>query len=207
MSSDWYTKTGAPVDNSEAQSATMRAEFEDIETAMDKLPILEGRANYLLAVNGGGTRIISVTPSTFIGLLASGGVINFSDLKLSRANLIDSALTYNDLGNSGTTTQDLDYEVGSHQRIVATDDFEITTSNWPPAGNSGIILLEAVDFGAHSITLPTINWIMPDGTTTTTFATWLAAQTGRTALQTSGTDFFIWYTRDAGTTIYGNFAA
>ncbi len=136
-----------------------------------------------------------------------GGNLDGDDNEISKAFLIDSGLVYNDLGNSGTTTQDLDYTAGSHQRIVATDDFTITTSNWPPTGNLGILLLEAVDFGAHDITLPTINWIMPDGTTTTTFATWLAAQTGRTALQTSGTDFFILYARDAGTTIYGNFAA
>lgn len=126
-----------------------------------------------------------------------------TDGQFSRYMLIDCGLTYLDKGNSGTTLQTLDYTAGSHQKITATGAFTIATSNWPPSGNLGELLLELVNGGSQTITWPTISWIKPDGTTTTSISTYLAANTGRTALQTSGTDFFVLWSRDAGTTIYG----
>lgn len=129
-----------------------------------------------------------------------------ADEQLSRYMLKDTGLVFLDKGNSGTSTQTLDYTAGSHQKITATGNHTIATSNWPPTGNTGVILLEAVNFGAYTITWPTINWVKPDGSTTTSASTWLAAMTGRTAFQSSGTDFIKLWTRDAGTTIYGGFA-
>lgn len=126
-----------------------------------------------------------------------------ADSQLIRAMLIDCGLTFLDKGNSGTTLQTLDYTAGSHQKITTTGAFTIATSNWPPTGNLGELLLELVNGGSQTITWPTITWIKPDGTTTTSIATYLAANMVRTALQTSGTDFFLLWSRDAGTTIYG----
>jgi hypothetical protein len=130
----------------------------------------------------------------------------FSDQIISRAMLQDCGLTFLDKGNSSTTAQTLDYTAGSVQKITATGAFTLSTSNWPPSGNFGVIQLELANGGAFAITWPTINWIKPDGSTTTVFATWLAASTGRTALQTSGIDKIKLETTDAGTTIYGRFA-
>ncbi len=135
----------------------------------------------------------------------TGNIIG-ADYNISAVTLKDTALVFLDKGNSGTSTQTLDYTAASHQKITATGNHTIATSNWPPTGNTGIILLEAVNFGAYTITWPTINWVKPDGSTTTSASTWLAAITGRTAFQSSGTDFIKLWTRDAGTTIYGGFA-
>lgn len=158
-----------------------------------------------------GTDADQVPVNGMLGKLAfmdalSGAQILY-DQQVSRAMLIDCGLTYFDKGNSGTTTQDLAYTGGSHQKITATGNFTITTSAWPPTGNLGVILLEAVDFGAFTVTFPTINWVKPDGTTTTSVSTWLAAVTGRTAFQASGTDWIKLWTRSAGAPIYGGFAA
>jgi hypothetical protein len=131
----------------------------------------------------------------------------FSDQSVSRAMLIDCGLVFVDKGNSGTSTQTLDYTAGSAQAVTCTGNFTLATSNWPPTGNLGAILLKAVNFGANTVTWPTVNWFKPDGSTTTSVATWLAAETGRTAFQTSGTEFIKLWTLDAGTTIYGAFAA
>lgn len=122
-----------------------------------------------------------------------------SDETMTRWMFKDCGLSIVDKGNSGTTTQTLDYTAGSHQKVTATGNFTLALSNPPPTGNLGVMLIEAVNFGAHTVTLPTINWVKPDGTTTTTFATYLAANLGRTALQTSGTDFILVWTRDAST--------
>ena len=127
----------------------------------------------------------------------------YSDQQHTRAMLIDCGLTFLDKGNSSTTTQTLDYTAGSHQKITATGAFTIATSNWPPTVNLGELLLELTNGGSQTITWPTIYWIKPDGTTTTSISTYLAANTGRIALQSSGTDFIILWSRDAGTTIYG----
>ena len=127
----------------------------------------------------------------------------YSDQQNSRAMFIDCGYTFLDKGNSSTTTQTFDYTAGSHQKVTATGNHTIALSNPPPTGNLGELLIEYVNGGAFTLTFPTISWIKPDGVTTTSIATYLAANTGRTALQTSGTDFILLWTRDAGTTWYG----
>ena len=184
------------------------------------LAVNVGSAGAFVTFNGAGgtpssltgTNITGMPPAGVTGTAAILGANTFtgaqilSDQQVSRAMLIDCGMTYLDKGNSSTTTQDLAYTGGSHQKITATGNFTITTSAWPPTGNTGIILLEAVNFGSWTVTFPTWNWVMPDGTTTTSASTWLAANTGRTAFQTSGTDFLKLVTRDAGTTISVGFA-
>lgn len=150
--------------------------------------------NTIIIADGSGNKRIVVD---------STGAITGADNQITKMMFIDCGLTFLDKGNSGTSTQTLDYTAGSHQKITATGNFTIATSNWPPSGNLGELLLELTNGGAFTLTWPTINWIQPSGVTTTSIATYLAANTGRTALQSSGTDFFVLWTRDAGTTIYG----
>lgn len=130
----------------------------------------------------------------------------YSDQQTRRAMLIDCGFTFLDKGNSGTTTQTFDYTAGSHQRVTATGNHTISLSNPPPTGNLGELLVEYTNGGAFTLTWPTINWVLPAGTTSTSISTYLAANTGRTALQTSGVDFILLWTRDAGTTWYGKLA-
>lgn len=120
-----------------------------------------------------------------------------SDGVVSRWMSRDCGLVFVDKGNSGTTTQTLDYTAGSHQKITATGNHTIATSNWPPSGNLGEMLLELTNGAAYTLTWPTINWVKSDGTVTTSFAS------NGVTLQSSGTDFIVLWSRDAGTTIYG----
>lgn len=77
MSADWYTKTGAPADNSQGSSATMRAEFALIETALDKLPTLTGNGSEVVRVNSAGTALESVSS---IGVAQGGtGATSLTD--------------------------------------------------------------------------------------------------------------------------------
>lgn len=139
----------------------------------------------------------NLTSNTF-----SGAQI-YADQVISRGMQKDMGHVFVDKGNSGTTTQTLDYADGSHQKITATGNHTIATSNWPPTGNTGYLQLDLVNGNAFTVTWPTINWEKPDGTFTTSIATYLAANGTRTALQTSGTDTFVFWSRDAGATIYG----
>lgn len=126
---------------------------------------------------------------TVLGANVTGG-----DFDLTRVDFKDTAYVY---FNSGTTNA-LNYENGSNQRWTPNTGAQtLSITNWPPSGNLGQLLIEGVNLGAATITWPTINWIKSDGTTTTTFS-----GAGIT-LQSSGTDFILLWTRDAGTTIYG----
>jgi len=142
-----------------------------------------------LSADGTDTNIdISVTPK-------GTGAVNMSDTILRRSMFKDTGYTY---FNSGTTSA-LDYTNGSQQRWAPSGTVSLTTTNWPPTGNLGELFVEGINLGAATITWPTINWITSTGATTTTFAS------NGVTLQASGTDWFLLWTRDAGTTIYGKF--
>jgi hypothetical protein len=123
----------------------------------------------------------------------TGGLV-MSDQQVSRAMLKDVGMVY---FNSGTTNA-LDYTNGQHQRWAPNTGAQtLSIANWPPGGNLGELLIEGVNLGAATITWPTINWVKSDGTFTTTFSA------NGVTLQTSGIDFVVLWTRDAGATIYG----
>lgn len=132
-----------------------------------------------------------------------GATQTFGDNIILQSILKDTGYTVYDKGNVSAATFDIAYTAGSIQTYTATGStVTITTSAWPPTGNLGEVLLIATNAGAYTHSWPSWNWIKPDGTTTTSIATYLAANTGRTALQSSGVDQILIWTRDAGTTIY-----
>lgn len=104
---------------------------------------------------------------------------------------------YLDLGSVASGTVTFNYSVAQHQRLQTTGNVTLAVSNWPTSANSGMLMLELVNGGAFTITWPTINWILTDGTVTQVFSA------NGTPLLASGTDFVILWTRDAGATVYG----
>lgn len=146
-----------------------------------------------LNLGGWGGLTFSTSDAERLRIDSNGNLLGQDNL-LTRAMLKDTGYAYY---NSGTTNA-LDYVNGSHQRWTpATGAQTLSIANWPPTGNLGELLIEGVNLGAATITWPTINWIKSDGTTTTTFSS------NGVTLQTSGTDWVLLWTRDAGTTIYG----
>lgn len=107
-----------------------------------------------------------------------------------------------DKGTVGTGTVTFDVGAAGVQRLQVSGALTIAFSNWPASGTRGGVMLQLVNAGSAAVTLPTINWIKPDGTVTTTFSAYLTA-IGRPALQTSGTDFAVAWSLDGGTTVYG----
>lgn len=61
---DWYDVSGAPANNAQLSSATMRSEFALVQTAMNKLPTLTGNGSKPIFVNAGATALETVTAST-----------------------------------------------------------------------------------------------------------------------------------------------
>ena len=145
-----------------------------------------------LAASGANTDITSLSAISLTGDLTGG------DYSLTRTMYKDTGWVY----YNSSTTAALDFTNGSQQRWAPTASSSPTLSitNWPPSGNLGELLIEGVNLGAAgTITWPTINWITSTGATTTTFSS------NGVTLQTSGTDWCLLWTRDAGTTIYGKF--
>lgn len=104
--------------------------------------------------------------------------------------------TWKDKGNAaGVTT--LNLLEGESQRVAVTAAASLAFSNWPPAGKLGNFLLELVNGKAFALTFPaTINWVKVDGTVTNNFADL------NQPLQTAGTDWILFWSRDAGATVW-----
>jgi hypothetical protein len=79
-----------------------------------------------------------------------------------------------------------------------------TINGWPSSGIYAEVQVEVINGGTATHTFPgAVKWVNPDGTLTTSFSTYMTNQRGTTTFQSSGTDFVCFWTRDAGTTIYG----
>lgn len=144
-------------------------------------------------ITGTGAAVLATSPTITTPTLS--GTVTGSDGLLTRVMLQDTGWDYFD----SNTTSALDYVNGSHQRWAPSGTVSLTVTNWPPSGALGELLIEGVNLGAATITWPTVNWITSNGTTTTTFSA------NGVTLQSSGTDWFLLWTRDAGTTVYGKF--
>ena len=144
----------------------------------------------------GDIALAALGANTFTGNQTGG------DNKLIRWLAQDIGTVFLDRGTVGTGTVTFDYTGGSCQRLQVSGALTIALSNFPPSGNLGVIQLELVNAGSAAVTFPTINWVKIDGTFTTSISTYLT-NVGRNALQTSGIDFIILWSRDGGTTVYG----
>lgn len=114
----------------------------------------------------------------------------------------DMGMIVLDKGTVSTGTVTFNYIDGSAQRLQVGGSVTLALSNFPPSGNLGVIQLELVNGGSSTVTWPTVNWIKKDGTFTASISTYLT-DISRNALQTSGTDFVVLWSRNAGSTVYG----
>jgi hypothetical protein len=154
--------------------------------------------------NIGFTPYNATNPSGYI----TGAANTFTGTQTGNDNILntwllrDTALVYLDKGTVGTGTVTFSYTNGSCQRLQVSGALTIALSNFPPTGNLGVMQLELVNAGSAAVVFPVINWVQLDGTFTTSIATYLA-NISRNALQTTGTDFVMLWSRNAGTTVYG----
>lgn len=107
-----------------------------------------------------------------------------------------------DKGTISTGTVTFNYMDGSCQRLQVGGTLTLGLSNFPPSGNLGVLQIELVNGGSSTVTFPAINWLLKNGTFTTSIATYLT-DSGRNALQTSGIDFVMLWSRNGGSTVYG----
>lgn len=136
------------------------------------------------------------------------GNISGGDYTLSAMMQKDMGYVVVDKGNISAATVTFDYTGGSIQTFTATGStVTLATSNWPPTGNLGELLIVGTNMGAYTMAFPPWIWTLADGTTTTSISTFLAQNGTRTAFQASGVDKILLITRDAGTTVYASLVA
>ncbi len=160
------------------------------------LPAQAGNAGKYVTTNG--TTASWADAATLASNTFTGAQV-YSDQQLSRGMTKDMGIVFLDKGNSGTSAQTLDYSAASHQKLTVTGAFVMNAvTNWPPTGNTGELLLELVNGASSAITWTmsgtTQKWWKADGTSVSTYAA-----SGYT-LQSSGTDWLLLWSTDAGTT-------
>jgi hypothetical protein len=167
------------------------------------LPVAEGGTGVTNLVLPAGTVVgasdaQTITNKTLGSGTTLGALVTGGDFIQTRTMFQDCGWDFHD----NSTTNAINFVNGSHQRWAPNTGAQtLSITNWPPSGNLGELLIEGVNLGAATITWPTVNWINPDGTTTTTIGTYLGNISR--SLRASGVDFVFMWTRDAGTTIYG----
>jgi hypothetical protein len=154
--------------------------------------------------NIGFTPYNATNPSGYInnGATTFTGTQTGADNKLVGWLLQDTATVFLNKGTVSTGTVTFDYTGGSCQRLQVGGALTIALSAFPPSGNLGVMQIELVNAGSAAVTFPSINWVKLDGTFTTSVSTYLT-NISRNALQTTGTDFVMIWSRDAGATVYG----
>ncbi|WP_043767499.1 hypothetical protein [Algiphilus aromaticivorans] len=99
---------------------------------------------------------------------------------------VEQLTNYVDKGPVGTGTVTFDYSAAKVQRLQASGDLTVAHSNWPTSGVPADMEIVAVNWGAHTVTLP---------------GSWNWGDAGAPTFSSSGRDRIILRTDDGGTTV------
>jgi hypothetical protein len=132
-------------------------------------------------------------------------VVSAGGDKLDRVNGTATGLFLAFLeGGNASTTFNLNVDAANVQHFTVTSGATMTWSfsGWP-ASTYAELQVELTNGGLRLHTFPgAVQWVNPDGSTTTSFATFMSNLRGATNFQAAGTDFVIFWSRDAGSIIY-----
>jgi len=188
---EYYDSTGAPGSGSAGSSSTIRAEFDAIQDAFDKLPDLSGNASLPVFVNSGETALEAVSASSARTNL---GLVIGTNVQAYDAQLTDLAgLSYSGNAlkvvrvNSGETSFELAAVTGDAATASPLSQFAATTS----AQLAGVISDETGSGALVFATSPTL--VTPalgtPSSVTLSNATGLPVSTGITGLGTNVATF------------------
>ena len=164
-----------------------------------------------LTINGAG--VLSAAVQTVNGASpdVNGNVAVPSDnTKLNRIQGVVTALRYTDVYvGLRTAATGFPIDVGAANSMAALFDsssagtINWTFTNWPASGYTEV-QVELTNAGlATTHNFPaTVKFVLPDGTTTTSYSGALNAQRGTLNFQTAGKDFICFWSRNAGADIY-----
>lgn len=157
-----------------------------------------------------GTGLLKTNLLTVNGLSPDGaGNINVSadSNKLDKVNGVATGvfLTYVDLGTKAAgSTVAVVAATANVQRATFTGGSVTWTYTWPAGSIYAEVQMDIINGGLATHTFPAaVKWYNPDGTIAANFAAYIGnKRSGATNFQTAGIDFAIFWSHDAGTTIY-----
>lgn len=141
-------------------------------------PTLTGHERIILRSDDGGTTVYAMQAFS-----ESSGV-GWGDIT---GNEVDAAQAIKDHGTVSSGTETLDLNDGLTHKVTAGGDFTVAVDSWPASGIRGELEIVAVDWGAHTVTLP---------------GAWDWGDDGAPTFSSSGTDYIILRTNDGGTTVH-----
>jgi len=131
---DYYDSTGAPSSSSSLSSSVVRAEFDLIEAAFNKLPALGAGANVPIFTNGSGTGLEGKSIATAVSLLGcevpankdvSGGYAGLTLLKINFMNALGTIKSFFTNANTVARTYTFPNKDGT---VAMTSDITGTNS-------------------------------------------------------------------------------
>lgn len=112
------------------------------------------------------------------------------------AALASSSLAIVDKGTVSSGTVTFLQSAGAKQKLTVGGSLTVAFGGWPASGIYGEIEVQLVN-GGLGVTWPTVNWLVGDGTTSTSFSAM------NVTLQNPGTNWVIVWSTNGGVAIYG----
>lgn len=142
----------------------------------------------------------AITAETQIHAILDG--INSTGSKTFQGGQFNTVV---DKGSVSFGTVTFNLTEGNVQRLQVSGPVRLELSGFPPSGVFADLLVELVNGGSYTVTLPNVNWIMPsNGEPAESFTEYLL-DIGRDngILKSNGSDFLYFKTTNGGVTVYG----
>lgn len=152
-----------------------------------------------IATSGTAVNINSTAPS-------AGQVLTASSSTAASWQSLNDIVIYDKGAINNTSTITFDLSQGSIHKFICGGAYTLTFafSNWASSGTRRYVEVLATNLGLGTLAFSgTVQWKKKDDTYTTSFSTYLSDRGGETALKSSGLDYFMFWSDDAGTTVYG----
>lgn len=137
-----------------------------------------------------GTTPTGVEPGPFV---QNGQTVQ---LTVAQISALSTSMAVVNKGSVGSGTVTFLQSDGGKQKLTVAGVLTIAFAGWPVSGTYGEIEIQLVN-GGIGVFWPVVNWLVGDGTTSTTFSAM------NVTLQNSGTNWVIVWTTNGGTTLYG----
>lgn len=142
----------------------------------------------------------AITAETQINEILNG--INSTGTKTFQGGQFNTVV---DKGSVAFGTVRFNLTEGNVQRLQVSGPVKLELTGFPPNGVFGDILIELVNGGSYTVTMPSVNWMKPsNGEAAASFTEYLL-DIGRDngVLKSVGSDFLYFKTTNGGVSVYG----
>ena len=157
---DFYVHGGAPAQGSAGQSAAIRAEFDAISAAFNKLPPITGNANKVIRVNAAGTALEAYTPAVVdLGSATHAATNKATPIDNDEIPMADSATAYSAAKLTWANLKSAIVSVSAQALtgVSGTDTITATLATTTLTAYANLQTFRFVAAGANTTTSVTLN--------------------------------------------------